>query len=1214
MMDNEHNDRNIPIKLEPLTPEYLEEEHEVYVSVLAEALLDDRVKNIALSGIYGVGKSSILRKLAEILGDRVIEISLSTLAPIGLKVDESSLPSQAGTPTNRIQQEIVKQLLYRERPSKAPASRFRRIAKFSWRYAIGVGVLLGFVATLIFILADWDLQVAMRLAKGGMDVRIVDGVIFVASSALIVLLQRLIHGKLRIKHLSAGAAAITLEETSVSYFDQYLDEIVYFFQVEKYDVVVFEDIDRFDDAHIFETLKSLNRIINHVPNIKEPIRFIYAIKDSIFDQECLSPQSPSLKGDENSGLDLARVEIERANRTKFFDVIIPVVPFISQATAHNLAFEVMGTCEFDVDPKLLDLAGYYLPDMRLLKNVKNEFLVFRKKICAEFGKALGLEDTRLYAMILYKNTHLLDFEKIRLGASKLDELYRVSRKLVAYNIRNLENERREILKRLARQDVLSEHASHLGEKFLAYIHNVADVTQIGYERYEQVFAINGESVDDISSVDFWQHVASLKNDDQVTWRRGSSPTLTFSRRNLEKALVETLDFDEWRKGASVVLADRIAKIDSDICFLKGAEFAELCAHPEFLVHDPKTEVFKNFLSVVKTLLGNGLASQLVRLGYLDKNFALYSSTYHSSRVSIRAMNFIIHHVDRNQIDVHYFLDSDEIEALVSQCGRDRMSDSVFYNVAILDWLFEHDPDVANDMVATLDQCGQDQIQFLQAYLESGLYPVRVIERLGEISVRLLEILVVQLDLSDDLCVKYVDMALRNLEGQKQLVSPEVSDYLRKHYSSLSVCIEKPEDTVLESIVTLFDDASIKVPMLSSVSFELAAKLIQRNLYEITRDNLSCVVGGDSNSVALDVIKASNEVAYDYVLDNLQDYLRILTDVDHSVDGSNAFVSVISDLVGMDLSDIGRVIDKANDDCEVSDLNSVSPEVWPVLVSHRRCPTTWMNVTKYVFELGFEEELLLLLKYTRCISDVENVDSLEKYRFASYILASCDQALDVELAVQLVNSLHLETPLDPDDVSFPTGAMLAGLLEGGTIVDCPDSYRLLVSSDWESRKMYILASSKFLTFMTPELIGGDLPAILADVDIPRDLHEKILEDVELYSYGVSDNGLSSIAERACEYEMPVPLSVLSDMVDAHVDVRYVLPLLTLLLDDVGCQELCSILNGLGGVYPDLTEVGHHVVRIPNVCGSEKLLQRLKDCGTVSSWKDEGSKFKVYRKRA
>ncbi|MCQ5271611.1 hypothetical protein NE578_00990 [Schaalia odontolytica] len=1213
MMDNEHNDRKTPVKLEPLIPQYLEEEHEVYVSALEEALLDDRVKNIALSGIYGVGKSSILRQFTENLGDRVIEISLSTLAPVGLKLEESSLPSQAATPTNRIQQEIVKQLLYRERPSKAPASRFRRIAKFSCWYAIGVGVLLGFVATLFFMLADWDQQLAMRFMKGDADVRIIDCAIFVALIALFVLLQRLIHGKVRIKHLSAGAASITLEETSVSYFDQYLDEIVYFFQVEKYDVVVFEDIDRFDDAYIFETLKSLNGIINHVPKIKKPIRFIYAIKDSIFDQECISQQSSNQKNDNKSDVDSAHMEIERANRTKFFDVIIPVVPFISQATAHNIAFEVMGTCESGVDPELLDLAGYYLPDMRLLKNIRNEFVIFRQKIFAEFGKELGLEETRLYAMILYKNSHLLDFEKIRLGTSKLDELYRLSRNLVAYNIRKLEAERRDIAKRLARQDVLCEDALQFGEKLVAYVHNVAEVAQVGYEGYEERFAINGEPADDVRSVNFWLQVASLKSNDEITWERGNSSALRFTRRVLEKELSETFDVDEWRKGASALLTDRIAKIDSDIAFLKGAEFVDLCTHPEFLVYEHETEVFINFSSAVRNVLGNGLASKLIRSGYLDKNFALYSSTYRSSRVSVRAMNFIIHHVNRNHMDVHYFLDHREIEAIVSQYGRDRMSDPVFYNVAILDWLFEYAPDVANDMVATFDQCGPEQIQFLRAYLEGGLFPDRAIERLAAISVRVLEILVTQLDLSDDLCVKCVDMALCNREGQRQRVSPEISDYLRKHYSSLSVCIEKVEDSVLESVVTLFDDASVKVPMLSSVSFELAAKLIQRNLYEITRDNLSCVVGGDSNSVALDVIKASNEVAYDYVLDNLQDYLRILADVDHSVDGSNAFVSVISDLVGMDLSDIGRVIDKAKDDCEVSDLNSVSPEVWPVLVSHRRCPATWMNVTKYVFELGFEGELLVLLNDTRSISDVEDVDDLERNRFAIHILDYCGLILDVDLAVQLVNSLHLEAPLDASSIDHPTGDMLAGLLEGGSIADCPDSYRVLVSSDWQSRKMYILASEKFVTFMTPQLIGGDLSLILADVDIPRDIHEKILEDIELYSYGVSYSGLSLIAERACEYEMPVPLSVLNDMVDAHVDVRYVLPLLTQLLDHIGCQELRSILNGLGGVYADLKEVGHHVVRIPNVCGSEKLLDRLKDCGTVSSWSDEGSLLKVNRKR-
>ena len=439
-MDKEHNDRNTSIKLEPLTPQYLEEEHQVYVSALEEALLDDRVKNIALSGIYGVGKSSILRQLTENLGNRVIEISLSTLAPIDLKLEESSLPSQAATPTNRIQQEIVKQLLYREQTSRAPASRFRKIEKFSCRYAIAVGVLIGFVLTLGFMLAGWDQQLAERFVKENADLRIVDCAIFITLIALIVLSQRLIHGKLRIKHLSAGAAAITLDDASVSYFDQYLDEIVYFFQVEKYDVVIFEDIDRFDDAHIFETLKSLNTIINHVPQIKRPIRFIYAIKDSIFDQECISQQYQSCENNDNSGVDPARMEMERANRTKFFDVIIPVVPFVSQATARNLAYDVMGTHGFDVDPWLLDLAGSYLPDMRLLKNVRNEFALFRQKIFAEFGERLGLEESRLYAMILYKNTHLLDYERIRLGTSKLDKLYRTSRKLVDYNIRKLEDE------------------------------------------------------------------------------------------------------------------------------------------------------------------------------------------------------------------------------------------------------------------------------------------------------------------------------------------------------------------------------------------------------------------------------------------------------------------------------------------------------------------------------------------------------------------------------------------------------------------------------------------------------------------------------------------------------------------------------------------------------------------------------------------------------
>lgn len=68
------------IGLRPLTPEYRLNQHEVYAKALEEALADTRVKNIALSGSCGVGKSSILQRLKKKpYQDQTIFISLSTL-------------------------------------------------------------------------------------------------------------------------------------------------------------------------------------------------------------------------------------------------------------------------------------------------------------------------------------------------------------------------------------------------------------------------------------------------------------------------------------------------------------------------------------------------------------------------------------------------------------------------------------------------------------------------------------------------------------------------------------------------------------------------------------------------------------------------------------------------------------------------------------------------------------------------------------------------------------------------------------------------------------------------------------------------------------------------------------------------------------------------------------------------------------------------------
>ena len=63
------------------------------------------------------------------------------------------------------------------------------------------------------------------------------------------------------------------EEKDASFFDKYLNEVLYLFDNSDADVVVFEDMDRFNANLIFEKLKEINTLINNkkVLNNKNPM-------------------------------------------------------------------------------------------------------------------------------------------------------------------------------------------------------------------------------------------------------------------------------------------------------------------------------------------------------------------------------------------------------------------------------------------------------------------------------------------------------------------------------------------------------------------------------------------------------------------------------------------------------------------------------------------------------------------------------------------------------------------------------------------------------------------------------------------------------------------------------------------------------------------------------------------------------------------------------
>lgn len=1198
----------------PLTPEYLPKEHQGYVVAIESALENDKNRNIALSGSYGVGKSSILHEVARRQKSRVVELSLSTLAPINKLNIDDSVPIQATTSTNRIQQEIVKQLLYRECPSNTSGSRFRRIERFQWRRAIGIALLLGFFVAVSFLLTGWSAQIASELTQD-MDIGIwIHPIVWGLAALITLLVSWLFYGKMQIRQLSAGAATVTLSDSSVSYFDQYLDEIVYFFEISGSDIVIFEDIDRFDDAHIFETLQALNTLLNASPQIKRPVRFIYAIKDSIFDH--ISLEKGDRKYDLNaSSDDLAQAEIKRANRTKFFDLIVPVVPFITHRSARNLAVQLLDEIDSKVTPELLDLATQYVPDMRLLKNIRNEFIIFRDRIFSGEGEQLDLEESDLFAMMLYKSTHLVDFEAIRHGTSNLDNLYRVSRDFVTENIKKIENECRELRQRLTRINGVATRSSHLGDLLFAHIERTARSASALGTRQRNGITCSADrtlkSDDDLKGVEFWTAFVSADGDPELHQRMSNGGHLNFSRSNLVKALDDPLDAESWSKEDSEEIEEEIAEKKKDIKFLRSADLGDLIKCPGFLLWCK--ERGKTFKEVTKDLLTSELAYQLIRAGYLNRNFTLYTSTFHGGRVPPAAMNFIIHHVERNLPDAYFELSSKDVDAVVYELGKETLKEPVLYNIAILDRLLGNNADDAELLINSLATLGEDQERFLINYLSEGDQQKRFIERFTVVLPQVVSYLIISANMDDTSRMELVDVALNNLPLLKFKIDDEVSKYLLENYADFkTLTSDKTNPAQAERISAFFSGANITVPYLGSLGEKVRSSFISRNLYDITQENISFAID-KTDTLALDVINGVSETVYDYMLEHLRKYIDAINDASVTIGKSEHFVSVIEDVLEHNASCIDDVIERASPSCKVENLEDVSEDAWSALGAHQRFPATFNNVSGYVSSLdSIDVALATVLTAAGEIIEADTADEEPKAALAIKILAARDQIPSATLRAKLVADLNLEEYIYIENISEETGCLFALLLKYDIIADDASSYGHLATSDWPTRKAFIQESVNFKSYMTPEIVKSDLAMLLTSDEIDSVIKSVVMDKVEVYAEATNCDGLSEIARYAAQYEHEIPFGVVQHMAQEGVEAKEVILLLQPYLPSISSEELFATLNELDGDYPKLTEVGRKKLRVPKTPADRALLGRLKQENIVSKYNEHGSQIEIYRR--
>lgn len=1206
-----------------LAPEYKSEYHQTYVQHLQWAVKSKGIKNIALTGRYGSGKSSILDEFAQRevdLGKNVVRISINTLGP---DTDEDI--------ANRIQKELVKQLIYRVKPGKLSSRYGRAMEPSAWRIAgeslCATIVVLG----LLRLFGFWPSPHALWSLP-----EFVPGIAFALLLFVVVWAARWMIGTRMISEVAAAGTSIKLEnreESARTYFDEYLHDIVTFFETDETDIVIFEDLDRFDNEQIFDSLRELNTLLNaseHVRRRSKPLRFVYAIKDSLFEKLGDEPetsddvQSTVTDADQTRGpddrlatvartqtakraRDAAQAEVERANRTKFFEIVIPVVPFLSHNNARDLLDAALQTLELPGDAKisrpLLDLVARHTTDMRLLINICNEFVVFAERLLWCDEPAPGMNADKLFALVVYKNFHLADFERIPQRNSALDELSVQRNAIVRHCVAEFQGRRHKVREWNDKWRQQERVAQMLGQRLL---------TAVAFPRGFQNFEINNEQVskDDVRIVDFWQQVHRAERLG-VVFRDASNRTTQHevTRDQIEALFPEALDQERWREPSESDLEATRGEIDTEIAELRGADFAELASDENAVFKDNRT-----FGDVVEKTFTSRLAGDLVRQGFIDRYYAEYASPFYGKFIGVDVANFFRNCVWPNEMDIDFtFTSHDAVRNVMEQAPSDFTSSRSVLDASIIDHVLEQDPDAAQEVVRfIMAEPSDGRDRFLREYLsDEGSLATRLVARLAESGWRPLLGRLATLEVEERHRVLLMDAALMNLEDAERLDLDEGAGIrIRDLHRQLSTFTTDQSESRSAIIRDVIERIPFEIPQLAVLGTTLKQAIISNQHYSLTAENLRAALGIES-AVGLEEVMKDDRV-WSRCAGVFSVYLDVVAADDltsYAVRTPQTLTEVVKhDCETWENEELTKLLELSAPEACLPNIEELPQHSWPAIVTARQMVASAANVYFYAQTHQIDAALAALLRDQLAkgteLSGVESLSPETAHDLAQHLL-NAHSVLDVQQRIWLALQLYPDGASPELDASdFHPDAedplLLANLLEAGLVADTTTTFDHFLSvGGWPVIASAFEASEHASEILTPELVpdGEAVVDLLENPKVATSVKQKIMTNLGTYVPDAHDGALRVAARYANSNGIDLPADQLRRVAQIVRDSEQSLPLIAR-SKSLSTSEMFAMLPLLEDDYVGFGGGPGHEFEIPAPSPeTERFLTRLKREGFI-----------------
>lgn len=588
----------------------------VYAEALQTAMDNPDVSNIALTGPYGSGKSSIIRTFLKRHPRPTLHISLAAFLPDaedgepGEHLDTSA--EGAKQPSKQeIERSILQQLLYGADADRLPLSRFKRIKSPGfWSKLRSLYILLGLMA-LWYVFAERVAIISGAYFRPFALSNALDYIIFGYATVFVYTVVHYIYvaslgvslKSISLKNVELGPAAT--DQSSI--LNRHLDEIVYFFQSTDYELVVVEDLDRFDDSDIFVTLREINSLVNGYVGVKRRVQFLYALRDDMF---------------------------ANTDRTKFFEFIIPVIPIINSSNAIDMVLRQGERLALQdrLDPDFLREVSRYLNDLRLIRNIFNEYAIYVANL--ETDDENSLDPNKLLAVLIYKNTYPRDFERLHRGEGHLASIFDQRDRLIADAEREYRSEIVELqqgieaAERQTPRDIQELRRSYA----MALVQKLpADLRRVGTNSQAMV-AVN-QLIDD-------DRFEEIIENDRVHFQAGYHNHIGQQDiRSLQSDVDPNMGY-----GDRIALIEKKSRESKDETQARIAELRERIKKVRTSKFNVLLRKDSARLNEAFAKLGDGgeLARFLLLEGHLDDSYYQYTSLFHSGRLSPNDNKFLRH--------------------------------------------------------------------------------------------------------------------------------------------------------------------------------------------------------------------------------------------------------------------------------------------------------------------------------------------------------------------------------------------------------------------------------------------------------------------------------------------------------------------------------------------------------------------------------------------